>query len=169
MFLVFFIQNIYFHTWFCIHNFFFSLFIPAVLKAHLSITLMYINSQNTAVFWLFIYISVIDSCVHNFVFIILHSFFFLKEGSKNCTYFRSHKIWIRPCHSWSPKYCHGQSSWLGKLDHFLPLLTFILFCDTIRIWPEKNAFLLFYLVQNSQFVSICQFTSPCLPLPDLSH
>ena len=27
----------------------FSLFIPAVLKAHLSITLMYINSQNTAV------------------------------------------------------------------------------------------------------------------------
>jgi len=28
---------------------FFSLFIPAVLKAHLSITLMYINSQNKAV------------------------------------------------------------------------------------------------------------------------
>ena len=30
--------------------FFFSLFIPAVFKVHLSVILMYINSQNTAVY-----------------------------------------------------------------------------------------------------------------------
>ena len=53
--------------------------------------------------------------------------------------------------TWSAPYCYGQSIWLRKLGHFLPLLTFLLFCDTIRIWPEKNAFLLFYLLQNSEF------------------
>lgn len=67
------------------------------------------------------------------------------------------------------KYCHGQSQWLGRPHHFLPLLTFFPFCEIIQKWPVKNTFILFYLLQKSEFLCGRHITSHFCPLPDLSN
>ena len=43
---------------------------------------------------------------------------------------------------------------IRQAQSLLQLLTFLLFCEIFQKWSKKNAFLLFYLLQNSEVLAV---------------